>query len=137
MVLRLKTPGKCLKMRRSVLTSCDWCARIENMDATQIITTSITAVATTFVAISNIYMNSQRKKDKEEAKRLAEKNAAKNSILNLVTQDIIRVELLKKPAENHQAVLKEFDEYTKNGGNSYIKKTVSDYENWYEKSIKK
>ena len=106
------------------------------MDATQIITTSITAVATTFVALSNIYMNSQRKKDKEEAKMLAEKNAAKNSILNLITQDIIRVELLKKPAENHRAVLKEFDEYTKNGGNSYIKKTVSDYENWYNKSVK-
>lgn len=69
---------------------------MKSMDATQIITTSITAIATTFVALSNIYMNSQRKKDKEEARRIAEKNAAKNSILNLVTQDIIRVELMKK-----------------------------------------
>lgn len=106
------------------------------MDATQIITTTITAVATTFVALSNIYMNSQRKKDKEEAKMLAEKNAAKNSILNLVTQDIIRVELMKKGSENYQAVLKEFDEYTKNGGNSYIKDFVQDYKLWHDKSVK-
>lgn len=106
------------------------------MDATQIITTTITAVATTFVALSNIYMNSQRKKDKEEAKMLAEKNAAKNSILNLVTQDIIRVELMKKGCENYQAVLKEFDEYTKNGGNSYIKDFVYEYKLWHDKSVK-
>lgn len=106
------------------------------MDATQIITTTITAIATTFVAVSNIYMNSQRKKDKEEAKRIAEKNAAKNSILNLVTQDIIRVELMKKGSENYQAVLKEFDEYTKNGGNSYIKDFVHEYKLWHDKSVK-
>lgn len=106
------------------------------MDITAIITTSITAVATTFVAVSNVWMNSQRKKDKEEAKAMAERNAAKNSILNLITQDIIRVELMGKSSENYQAILKEFDEYTKNGGNSYIKEKVNDYVEWYEK-IKK
>ena len=66
------------------------------MDGTAIITTTITAIATTIVAITNIYMNSQRKKDKEEARQIAERNAAKSSIQNMITQDIIRAELLKR-----------------------------------------
>lgn len=100
------------------------------MDITAIITTVISAIATSFVAVSNIYLNSQRKKDKEEAKAMAERNAAKSAIQNMITQDIIRVEVLKKDAENYQAILKEFDEYTKNGGNSYIKEKVNDYIEW-------
>lgn len=102
------------------------------MDITAVITTGISAMATTFVAVSNIYLNSQRKKDKEEARMLAEKNASKNAIQNMITQDIIRVEVLKKDAENYQAILKEFDEYTKNGGNSYVKEKVNDYIEWHK-----
>jgi Na+-translocating ferredoxin:NAD+ oxidoreductase RnfG subunit len=110
------------------------CAKIKSMDATAIITTTITAVATTFVAVMNVWMNSQRKKDKEEAKAMAERNAAKSAILNMITQDIIRVEVLKKSPENYQAILKEYDWYTKNGGNSYIKAKVKDYLEWQEKA---
>lgn len=107
------------------------------MDYTQIITTSITAGATVIVALSNFYMNSQRKKDKEEAARIVKKNSAKSSIQNLITQDIIRVEVLKKDSENYQAILKEYDDYVKNGGNSYMKEKVSDYIEWHTNINKK
>ncbi len=100
------------------------------MDGTTIITTTITAIATVVVAISNAYMNSQRKKDKEEARQLAERNAAKSSIQNMITQDIIRVEILHKNAENHKAILEEFDKYTASGGNSFIKEQVKEYCTW-------
>lgn len=103
------------------------------MDVTAIITTSITAIASVIVALSNFWMNSQRKKDKEEAKKLAEKNAAKSSIQNMITQDIIRAEILHKTPENYHAILEEYDEYAKNGGNSYIKGKVKDYTEWIAK----
>lgn len=106
------------------------------MDGTTIITTTITAIATVVVAISNAYMNSQRKKDKEEARRLAEKNAAKNSIQNMITQDIIRVEILHKNAENHKAILEEYDRYTASGGNSFIKEQVKEYCAWRDNLLK-
>ena len=63
---------------------------------------------------------------------MAERNAAKSSIQNMITQDIIRVELLKKQPDNFQAIMEEFDKYSKNGGNSYIKGKIKDYLEWYE-----
>ena len=102
------------------------------MDITAVITTTITAIASVAVAISNTYINSQRKKDKEEAKELAERNAAKNAILNMITQDIIRAELLHKMPDNRKAILEEFDRYQKNGGNSYVQSKIADYTEWYE-----
>lgn len=101
------------------------------MDITAVITTTITAIASVVIALSNTYSNSQRKKDKEETREQLERNNAKNAILNMMTQDIIRAELLHKMPENHQAILEEFDRYQKNGGNSYIKSKLSDYEEWY------
>lgn len=102
------------------------------MDGTTIITTTITAIATVIVAISNGYMNSQRKKDKEEARQLAERNAAKSSIQNMITQDIIRVEILHKATENHKAILEEYDSYIASGGNSFIKEQVKEYCAWHD-----
>lgn len=107
------------------------------MDLTAIITTTITAMASVFIAISNIWLNSQRKKDKDEALRVSEKNAAKNSIQNMITQDIVRTEILKKSPENYQAILEEFSKYTSNGGNSYISKKIDDYLEWYSIKEKK
>lgn len=101
------------------------------MDATTIITTTITAIASIVIALSNTYINSQRKKDKEETREQLERNNAKNVILNMMTQDIIRAELLHKMPENRKAILQEFDRYQKNGGNSYIKSKLADYEEWY------
>lgn len=101
------------------------------MDTTAIITTSITAMATVIVAISNFWMNSQRKKDKEEAKSIAEKNAAKSSIQNMITQDIIRTEILHKMPENLESIENEFLVYAKNGGNGTLKRQYDEYLEWY------
>ena len=102
------------------------------MDGSAIVTTSITAVATVIVALSNIYMNSQRKKDKEEAKQMAERNAAKNSIQNMITQDIIRTEILHKMPENMESIEKEFYVYSENGGNGTLKRQYNEYTEWYK-----
>lgn len=101
----------------------------------EIVLALIAAIPTTATAVSTVYLNSQRKKDKEDAKIRAEINASKNAILNMITQDIIYSEILEKPPENHQAILKEFDEYTKNGGNSWLKEKVEIYIDWYNKNF--
>lgn len=103
------------------------------MDITAIVTTSITAAATTFVAVSNIWMNSQRKKDREEALKIAEKNAAKSSIQNMITQDIIRAEILGKMPENRDNIESEYLVYHQNGGNSTVTRQYVEYLDWYTK----
>ncbi|WP_407457177.1 hypothetical protein [Fibrobacter sp.] len=107
------------------------------MDITSIITTSITAIATVIVALSNIYMNSQRKKDKEEARQIAERNSAKTSIQNMITQDIIRAEILKKMPENRENIEKEYIDYHENGGNGTVTRQYSEYLGWYDEQEKK
>lgn len=102
------------------------------MDITAIVTTTITAIATVIVALSNIWMNSQRKKDKIEAEQIAEKNAAKNSIQNMITQDIIRTEILHKMPENMEAIENEFYIYSENGGNGTLKRQYNEYLEWYK-----
>ncbi len=61
---------------------------------------------------------------------------AKQSILQLIVEDKIRVMEGGIP-ENKQNILKEFDEYSKKGGNSYVHEKVEDYLKWYENIIKK
>jgi len=107
------------------------------MDVTAIITTSITALASIVIAISNTYVNSQRKKDKEEATKLAEKNAAKASIQDMITQDIIRTEILHKMPENMENIETEFANYVKNGGNGTIKRQYKEYLDWFTDQEKK
>ena len=107
------------------------------MDITAIITTSISAMATVTVAVTNLYMNSQRKKDKEEARQLAEKNAAKSSIQNMITQDIIRAELLKKMPENRDNIENEYIIYHKAGGNGSVTRQYAEYCDWYSEQEKK
>lgn len=102
------------------------------MDATVITTTIITAVSTITVAALNIWMNSQRHKDKIESRSIAEKNAAKSSIQNMITQDIIRTELLHKLPENRDDIESEYVKYTQNGGNGIIKKQYNEYLDWYK-----
>ena len=101
------------------------------MDITAIITTSITAVASTVVAISNFYINSQRRKDKIEAKSIAEKNAAKSSIQNMITQDIIRTEILGKMPENREAREDGCVVDANKGGNGTLKRQYQEYLEWY------
>ena len=102
-----------------------------------IITTSITSLATVIVAVSNLYMNSQRKKDKEEAREMAERNAAKSSIQNMITHDIIRAEILKKMPENRDNIEKEYSAYRQAGGNGIVTRQVDEYCEWYKEQEKK
>lgn len=102
------------------------------MDITAILTASISAIASVIIAVSNIWMNSQRKKDKIEAAKIAEKNSAKSSIQNMITQDIIRTEILHKMPENMEAIENEFYIYSKNGGNGTLKRQYNEYLEWYK-----
>lgn len=97
----------------------------------ELITAIVAAIPTTATAVSTVWLNSQRRKDREEAIRIAEKNASKNSIQNMITQDIIRVELLGKLPENKDNIETEYENYHKNGGNGTITRQVAEYNNWY------
>ena len=55
---------------------------------------------------------------------------AKQSILQLIVEDKIRVMEGGIP-ENKQNILKEYDDYDKHGGNSYVKEKVENYKKWY------
>lgn len=98
----------------------------------------IAAIPTTATALSTVYLNSKRLKDREEAierekeaRRLAVRNASKSSIQNMITQDIIRVELLGKLPENKDNIEAEYESYHKNGGNDTITRQVAEYNQWY------
>lgn len=107
------------------------------MDTTAIITTTITSIATVVIAISNAYMNSQRKKDKEDARKLAERNAAKSSIQNMITQDIIRTEILGKMPENRDSIEDEYIAYHQNGGNGTMTRQYAEYCEWHKEQERK
>lgn len=102
------------------------------MDYTEIILALIGVIPTTATAISTMYLNSARKKDKEEARKLAEKNASKASIQQMITQDIIRVEILGKLPENKDNIESEYENYHQNGGNGTVTRQVNEYMNWYD-----
>lgn len=97
----------------------------------EIILALIAAIPTTATAVSTVYLNSQRRKDKEDAKRLAKRNASKSSIQQMITQDIIRVEILGKLPENKDNIEQEYDTYHQNGGNGMITRQVDEYKSWY------
>lgn len=60
------------------------------------------------------------------------RNAAKQSILQMILEDRMDWRDGKLPS-NYQAILHEFDIYTKAGGNSYIKERVEAYKAWHAK----
>lgn len=64
-------------------------------------------------------------------KKLNEQHSAKQSILQMILEDRVRVSGGGLP-ENYQAILHEFDIYTQNGGNSYVHRKVDEYIEWYE-----
>lgn len=69
-------------------------------------------------------------------KKQANKHSARQSILQLIFEDRVR-NLEGANPENYQAILDEYDEYIKNGGNSYIKQKVADYIEWHKQFDKK
>lgn len=104
------------------------------MDYTQVTVAIITAIPTLAVGVSSVWMNSQRRKDKEQMIAIAEKNASKTAIQNMITQDIIRTELLGKLPENKDNIEQEYTNYHNNGGNGTITRQVEEYNNWYKKT---
>lgn len=62
--------------------------------------------------------------------RSSRRNFAKQSILNLINEDKTEA-LYGNMPDNYQNVLHEYDEYSKNGGNSYVAGKVDAYKKWY------
>lgn len=105
----------------------------------EILLAIIGIIPTTATAVSTVYLNSQRRKDKKESIAIAERNASKTSIQQMMTQDIIRVEILGKLPENKDNIEAEYEVYHQNGGNGTITRQVSEYQTWYlevEKKLK-
>lgn len=65
----------------------------------------------------------------KSVKKQADIHSARQSVLQLIFEDRVR-SLEGMPPENYQAVLDEFDEYTKKGGNSYLAQKVAEYVEW-------
>ena len=64
--------------------------------------------------------------------KTASKNAAKQSILQMILEDRMDWRDGKLPS-NYQAILHEFDIYTRAGGNSYVADKVAEYKAWHAK----
>lgn len=67
------------------------------------------------------------------SQRTSKMHSAKQSILQMMMEDVIAVEILHKLPVNHSNIYYEYDHYKKNGGNSDIDKKMREYEEWYEK----
>ena len=63
--------------------------------------------------------------------RVAKKNAAKDSILQMIMEDHLSA-LEEGLPTNYQNILHEYDVYSKNGGNSYIHDKVDEYKKWFK-----
>lgn len=62
--------------------------------------------------------------------KTASRNAAKQSILQMIMEDHMAVAEGKLPS-NYQNILKEYDIYSKAGGNSYISEKKEEYVRWW------
>ena len=62
--------------------------------------------------------------------RASTRHAAKQSILQMILEDRVAVQEKSLPT-NYQNVLREYDDYHKNGGNSFVTDKVNDYKKWF------
>ena len=83
-----------------------------------LITAGLPVLATAISALAN--------------RRRTDRNAAKQSILQMIMEDHIAVQEGHLPT-NYQNVLHEYDIYHKNGGNSYVSEKVEEYKSWFTK----
>jgi hypothetical protein len=108
------------------------------MDSTQfenlikLLIAVVTVVPATITAISTFYLKKEQLKTKKEQQRLAARYDAKSSIQNMITQDIIRAEVLGKMPENRTDIEDEYTIYHNNGGNGKITRQVNEYNAWYD-----
>jgi hypothetical protein len=77
-------------------------------------------------------LNRQRHNDKHEQEKRDARSDAKSSIQNMITQDIIRAEVLGKMPENRTDIEDEYTIYHNNDGNGKITRQVNEYNAWYE-----
>lgn len=105
-------------------------ATIKNMK--DIVLALIAIIPTTATALSTIYLNRQRANDKKSQEQRDARADAKSSIQNMITQDIIRAEVLGKMPENRTDIEDEYTIYHNNGGNGKITRQVNEYYAWYD-----
>lgn len=101
-----------------------------------LISAGIPSVATIVTAIIGEARGRGRAK---EARELAERSAAKQSILQMILEDQFAWENLHKLPTNFENIHHEWDVYSANHGNSYVHKKVAEYDNWFtevENSLK-
>lgn len=88
----------------------------------------IAAISAGFPTIATIVTSAMHAK-------VAARNAAKQSILQMIMEDHMAVQEGKLPT-NYQNILHEFDIYKAKGGNSYVERKVRDYEAWFDEQEK-
>lgn len=98
----------------------------------EIVLALIAIIPTTATALSTIYLNKQRHNDRKDQERRDARADAKSSIQNMITQDIIRAEVLGKMPENRTDIEDEYTIYHQNCGNGKITRQVSEYFEWYK-----
>lgn len=81
-----------------------------------LISAGVPTIATTITAIIQARANN--------------KHSAKQSIFQMILEDHVAVQEKHLPT-NYQNILHEYDEYHKNGGNSYVTEKVEDYKKWH------
>lgn len=91
----------------------------------------IAIIPTTATALSTIYLNRQRHNDRKEQERRDARSDAKSSIQNMITEDIIRTEVLGKMPENMCDIEEEYGIYHANGGNGKITRKFNEYKAWH------
>lgn len=73
----------------------------------------------------------------EEARKLAVKNAARQSILQMCMEDQLNWELFKKFPMNYGRIQDDYLTYHNAGGNGEVTRRVSEYNEWYNGIEKK
>ena len=99
----------------------------------QVILAIIAIVPTMTTIIVSALQERARRRDNLAAQQREDRNSAKSSIENMITQDIIRAEVLHKLPENLTDIEDEYNEYGKNGGNGKITRKVAEYKEWYRR----
>ena len=64
--------------------------------------------------------------------KLSKMHSAKQSILQMMMEDVIAVEVLHKLPINYSNISYQYDIYKRNGGNSDIDKKMQEYIDWYK-----
>lgn len=118
----------CVKPNTNIAKQSQLCLYI---GMKEIVLALIAIIPTTATALSTIYLNRQRHNDRKDQESRDARSDAKSSIQNMITEDIIRAEVLGKMPENMCDIEDEYTIYHANGGNGKITRKVKEYKAWY------